>query len=102
MSDTSWISDFTVSGRAVRVKKTGADASMIFVPPGATPQMRVDGSWVSDKEVKAMCEFLRTQGSAVYEHVELHASPAALQQLLANVRQAPAEAATAAVAEARS
>lgn len=24
MSDTSWISDFTVSGRAVRVKKTGA------------------------------------------------------------------------------
>jgi DNA segregation ATPase FtsK/SpoIIIE, S-DNA-T family len=44
---------------------------MIFVPPGASRQMRVHGSWVSDKEVKAMCEFLRTQGSAVYETVEL-------------------------------
>ena len=44
---------------------------MIFVPPGASRQMRVHGAWVSDKEVKAMCEFLRTQGSAVYEHVEL-------------------------------
>ena len=44
---------------------------MIFVPPGQSRQMRVHGSWVSDKEVKAICEFLRTQGSAVYEHVEL-------------------------------
>jgi len=44
---------------------------MIFVPPGASRQMRVHGCWVSDKEVKAICEFLRTQGSAVYEHVEL-------------------------------
>jgi S-DNA-T family DNA segregation ATPase FtsK/SpoIIIE len=49
---------------------------MIFVPPGASRQMRVHGSWVSDKEVKAMCEFLRTQGSAVYEHVELPADEA--------------------------
>jgi S-DNA-T family DNA segregation ATPase FtsK/SpoIIIE len=44
---------------------------MIFVPPGQSRQMRVHGSWVSDKEVKAICEFLRTQGSAVYETVEL-------------------------------
>ncbi len=44
---------------------------MIYVPPGASRQMRVHGSWVSDKEVKAICEFLRTQGSAVYETVEL-------------------------------
>jgi len=49
---------------------------MIFVPPGASRQMRVHGAWVSDKEVKAMCEFLRTQGSAVYEHVELPADEA--------------------------
>jgi len=49
---------------------------MIFVPPGASRQMRVHGSWVSDKEVKAMCEFLRTQGSAVYETVELPAEEA--------------------------
>ena len=44
---------------------------MIFVPPGATRQMRVHGAWVSDEEVKAICEFLRTQGQAVYEDVEL-------------------------------
>jgi S-DNA-T family DNA segregation ATPase FtsK/SpoIIIE len=49
---------------------------MIYVPPGASRQMRVHGSWVSDKEVKAMCEFLRTQGSAVYETVELPAEEA--------------------------
>jgi S-DNA-T family DNA segregation ATPase FtsK/SpoIIIE len=49
---------------------------MIFVPPGASRQMRVHGCWVSDKEVKAMCEFLRTQGSAVYETVEVPADEA--------------------------
>jgi len=44
---------------------------MIFVPPGAARQMRVHGAWVSDEEVKAVCEFLRTQGAAVYEEVVL-------------------------------
>src|SRR5262249_47489135 len=44
---------------------------MIFVPPGGSRQVRVHGSWVSDGEVKAICEFLRKQGSAVYEKVEL-------------------------------
>ena len=44
---------------------------MIFVPPGASRQVRVHGSWVSDGEVKAICEFLRKQGSAVYEKVEM-------------------------------
>ncbi|HEY4909326.1 MAG TPA: DNA translocase FtsK 4TM domain-containing protein, partial [Methylomirabilota bacterium] len=44
---------------------------MIFVPPGASRQMRVHGCWVADNEVKAVCEFLRKQGSAVYEKVEL-------------------------------
>jgi S-DNA-T family DNA segregation ATPase FtsK/SpoIIIE len=44
---------------------------MIFVPPGGSRQMRVHGSWVADNEVKAICEFLRKQGSAVYEKVEL-------------------------------
>jgi len=44
---------------------------MIFVPPGASRQMRVHGSWVADKEVKAICDFLRKQGAAVYEKVEL-------------------------------
>ena len=44
---------------------------MIFVPPGASRQMRVHGSWVADNEVKAVCDFLRKQGAAVYEKVEL-------------------------------
>ena len=44
---------------------------MIFVPPGASRQMRVHGSWVADNEVKAICDFLCKQGSAVYEKVEL-------------------------------
>ncbi|HEV8642047.1 MAG TPA: DNA translocase FtsK [Methylomirabilota bacterium] len=44
---------------------------MIFVPPGANKHMRVHGAWVADEEVKAICEFLRTQGTAVYEEVVL-------------------------------
>jgi DNA segregation ATPase FtsK/SpoIIIE, S-DNA-T family len=44
---------------------------MIFVPPGANKLMRVHGAWVSDEEVKAICEFLRRQGTAVYEEVQL-------------------------------
>ena len=46
---------------------------MIFVPPGAARQLRVHGSWVADDEVKAICDFLRTQGTAVYEEVTLPA-----------------------------
>jgi S-DNA-T family DNA segregation ATPase FtsK/SpoIIIE len=44
---------------------------MIFVPPGANKQMRVHGAWVADDEVRAVCEFLRRQGTAVYEEVAL-------------------------------
>jgi S-DNA-T family DNA segregation ATPase FtsK/SpoIIIE len=44
---------------------------MIFIPPGANRQLRVHGAWLSDDEVKAVCEFLRTQGTAVYEEVVL-------------------------------
>jgi S-DNA-T family DNA segregation ATPase FtsK/SpoIIIE len=44
---------------------------MIYVPPGASRQMRVHGCWISDEEVKGVCEFLRKQGTAVYEEVAL-------------------------------
>jgi S-DNA-T family DNA segregation ATPase FtsK/SpoIIIE len=44
---------------------------MIFVPPGAARQMRVHGAWIADDEVKAICDFLRKQGQAVYEEVAL-------------------------------
>jgi S-DNA-T family DNA segregation ATPase FtsK/SpoIIIE len=49
---------------------------MIFVPPGTNRQMRVHGALVTDDEVKAVCEFLRRQGTAVYEEVELPAEEA--------------------------
>jgi DNA segregation ATPase FtsK/SpoIIIE, S-DNA-T family len=44
---------------------------MIFLPPGANKQMRVHGAWLGDEEVKAVCEFLRTQGVAQYEEIVL-------------------------------
>ncbi len=44
---------------------------MIFVPPGANKQMRVHGAWVADDEVRGVCDFLRRQGTAVYEEVAL-------------------------------
>jgi len=47
---------------------------MIYVPPGANKQVRVHGAWVADEEVKAVCEFLRKQGTAVYEEVVLPGS----------------------------
>ncbi|PYM17664.1 MAG: cell division protein FtsK, partial [Candidatus Rokuibacteriota bacterium] len=46
---------------------------MIFVPPGAAKSMRVHGAWVADDEVKAICDFLRKQATAVYEEVVLPA-----------------------------
>jgi S-DNA-T family DNA segregation ATPase FtsK/SpoIIIE len=49
---------------------------MIFVPPGGGRHMRVHGSWVTDGEVKAVCDVLRRQGAAVYEKVELPAEAA--------------------------
>ena len=44
---------------------------MIYVPPGANKQVRVHGAWLADEEVKGVCEFLRKQGTAVYEEVVL-------------------------------
>jgi S-DNA-T family DNA segregation ATPase FtsK/SpoIIIE len=44
---------------------------MIFIPPGTGRLMRVHGAWVADREVKAVCDFLRGQGQAVYEKVDL-------------------------------
>ncbi len=47
------------------------NGDMIFVPPGANKQVRVHGAWVADEEVRAVCDFLRRQGTAVYEEVVL-------------------------------
>jgi S-DNA-T family DNA segregation ATPase FtsK/SpoIIIE len=50
---------------------------MIFVPPGASKSMRVHGAWVVDDEVKAVCDFLRKQATAVYEEVVMPVDDAA-------------------------
>jgi S-DNA-T family DNA segregation ATPase FtsK/SpoIIIE len=50
---------------------------MIFVPPGSNRHLRVHGALVTDEEVKAVCEFLRRQGTAVYEEVVLPAEEGA-------------------------
>ncbi|MFQ5899448.1 MAG: DNA translocase FtsK [Candidatus Methylomirabilia bacterium] len=47
---------------------------MLFVPPGTSRQVRVHGAWISEEEVKATCDFLRTQGTAAYEEVKLPAA----------------------------
>lgn len=50
---------------------------MLFVPPGSSRPVRIHGSWVAEEETKAVCDFLRKQGTAVYEKVELPAEEAA-------------------------
>ncbi|MBI3624597.1 MAG: DNA translocase FtsK 4TM domain-containing protein [Candidatus Rokubacteria bacterium] len=42
---------------------------MLFVPPGTSRPVRIHGSWVAEDETKAVCDFLRKQGSAVYEEI---------------------------------
>jgi S-DNA-T family DNA segregation ATPase FtsK/SpoIIIE len=44
---------------------------MVFIPPGGSRQVRLHGAWVAEDEVKGICDFLRKQGTAVYEEVEL-------------------------------
>jgi S-DNA-T family DNA segregation ATPase FtsK/SpoIIIE len=52
--------------------QNGAEAllgrgDMLFIPPGASRPIRIHGAWVSESEVRAMADFLRKQGQAVYE-----------------------------------
>ena len=42
---------------------------MLFVPPGASRTIRVHGAWVSEEEIRAIVQFLKRQGTAVYEEV---------------------------------
>ena len=53
---------------------------MLFVPPGASRAVRVHGSWVAEDETKAVCDFLRKQGTAVYEEAELPAAEAGYEE----------------------
>lgn len=40
---------------------------MLFLPPGVAELVRCHGPFVSDDEVRNVCDFLRAQGSPVYE-----------------------------------
>ncbi len=40
---------------------------MLFLPPGVAELMRCHGPFVSDDEVRNVCDFLRAQGAPVYE-----------------------------------
>ena len=42
---------------------------MLFIPPGAARTVRVHGAWVSEEEIRAIVDFLKRQGTAVYEEV---------------------------------
>jgi S-DNA-T family DNA segregation ATPase FtsK/SpoIIIE len=48
---------------------------MLFLPPGGSRPVRIHGSWVAEEETKAVCDFLRKQGTALYEEAELPAEP---------------------------
>lgn len=39
---------------------------MLFLPPGTSRLVRVHGSYVDEKEIKRICDFVRTQGNPAY------------------------------------
>jgi S-DNA-T family DNA segregation ATPase FtsK/SpoIIIE len=40
---------------------------MLMIPPGASDLKRVHSAYISEDEVTALCDFLRTQGKPVYD-----------------------------------
>ncbi len=40
---------------------------MLFLPPGTSRLVRVHGAYVDEKEVKRVCDFIRTQGQPTYD-----------------------------------
>jgi S-DNA-T family DNA segregation ATPase FtsK/SpoIIIE len=40
---------------------------MLMIPPGASDLKRVHSAYISEDEVSALCDFLRTQGKPVYD-----------------------------------
>jgi S-DNA-T family DNA segregation ATPase FtsK/SpoIIIE len=41
---------------------------MLMIPPGASDLKRVHSAYISEDEVKDLCDFLRTQGAPVYDN----------------------------------
>jgi S-DNA-T family DNA segregation ATPase FtsK/SpoIIIE len=54
------------------IDANGAEAllgqgDMLFLPPGTSRLVRVHGAYVDEKEVKRICDFIRTQGRPDYD-----------------------------------
>jgi DNA segregation ATPase FtsK/SpoIIIE, S-DNA-T family len=54
------------------IDTNGAEAllgqgDMLFLPPGTSRLVRVHGAYVDEKEVKRVCDFIRTQGMPAYD-----------------------------------
>ena len=41
---------------------------MLMIPPGASDLKRVHSAYISEDEVTALCDFLRSQGKPVYDN----------------------------------
>jgi DNA segregation ATPase FtsK/SpoIIIE, S-DNA-T family len=54
------------------IDTNGAEAllgsgDMLFLPPGTSRLVRVHGAYVDEKEVKRICDFIRSQGNPAYD-----------------------------------
>jgi S-DNA-T family DNA segregation ATPase FtsK/SpoIIIE len=56
----------TILGRSGAEHLLGM-GDMLMIPPGASDLQRVHAAYVSEEEVKAVCDFLREQGEPVYQ-----------------------------------
>ncbi len=57
-------------------EKLVGNGDMLFAPSNVSKPVRIQGAWVTESEVRAMCEFIRAQRAVVYEHsAEGFASP---------------------------
>ena len=60
----------TILGRSGAEHLLGA-GDMLMVPPGANDLRRIHSAFISEDEVRAVCEFLRAQGQPVYDEAIL-------------------------------
>ena len=57
----------TILGRSGAEHLLGM-GDMLMIPPGASDLQRVHAAYISEDEVKAVCDFLREQGEPEYQH----------------------------------
>jgi S-DNA-T family DNA segregation ATPase FtsK/SpoIIIE len=57
----------TILGRSGAEHLLGM-GDMLMIPPGASDLQRVHAAYISEEEVKAVCDFLREQGEPEYQH----------------------------------